>query len=381
MPRRILRLDGGVVSVAREARFDSEEQLHRAVAEHPEVLPSEDVGVDPLVAVANELDLGSGPLDLLAVDAQGRLVIVEFKRGTENPDVRKVVAQVLDYGSSLWRLSYEDLEQRSRACAPGFPDSLAEHVEERLRRLGEDFDQEAFRTGVSRCLESGAFVFLYVGRDLDERTRRVMTFLAEGARMTFFAVEVDHFHAGDAHTSVLVPRTAFVPSWVSAPGGVQAVSVTPTIETASPEMRDLVGRMDLIAQELHLTVSQRRTGRVYLPKTLEPVPDASSGVGLYASQRGVEINLSVFRHYAEDELADGLLAALGSVTGVNMRKARDWPAVPASTLIGNWQRAKAEVLLPYFQAREAHAAMEPLVIAEATNREPTSGAPPARLVP
>ena len=92
MARRVLRLDAGVVSVAREARFESEEQLHRAIAEHPEVLPAEDVRLGPLIPIANQLDLGAGPIDLLATDAQGRLVIVEFKRGSENPDVRKVVA-------------------------------------------------------------------------------------------------------------------------------------------------------------------------------------------------------------------------------------------------------------------------------------------------
>ena len=81
--RRILRLDSGTPSVAREAPFDSEGQLHRAIAQHPEVLPAEDVGLGPLVVLANELDLGAGPMDLLAVDARGRLAIVEFKRGTE----------------------------------------------------------------------------------------------------------------------------------------------------------------------------------------------------------------------------------------------------------------------------------------------------------
>lgn len=360
MSRRILRLDGGIVSVAREARFDSEEQLHTAVAAHPEVIPSEDIGLGPLVAVANELDLGAGPMDLLAVDAQGRLVIVEFKRGTENPDVRKVVAQVLDYGSSLWRLPYEDLEQRSRGCAPGFPDTLAEHVSESLRRLGESFEEEAFRTGVTRCLEGGNFVFLYVGRDIDERTRRIMTFLAEGARMTFFAVEVDHFHAGDAHTSVLVPRTAFVPSWVSAPGGVQAVPATATMETASPETRELVARMDDLAKELGLAVSRRKTGLVYLPKVLEPVQYAGSGVGVYASQRGMEVNLSIFRAYGEDETAARLLATLGAVSGVDMRKARDWPSVPAATVLNSWEAARRDVLEPYFAARAAHEAMTPV---------------------
>src|ERR1700682_6186219 len=66
MTRRILRLDGGgAISVAQEARFDSEAQLHSAVAAHPEVLPAEDVGVGPLVALAKRARPGrrtDGPL-------------------------------------------------------------------------------------------------------------------------------------------------------------------------------------------------------------------------------------------------------------------------------------------------------------------------------
>ena len=110
--RRILRVEGGQFEVAVEAPYAKEKHLHRAIAEHPEVLPSEDLDLGPLITVAVELDLGAGPIDLITVDPRGRLAIVEFKKGTENPDVRKVVAQVLDYGSSLWRLSYEELERR-----------------------------------------------------------------------------------------------------------------------------------------------------------------------------------------------------------------------------------------------------------------------------
>ncbi len=59
----------------------------------------------------------------------------------------------------------------------------------------------------------------------------------------------------------------------------------------------------------------RRTGKQYLPRLLEPVPYANSGVGIYATQRGVEINLSVFRAYGEDDLADALLATYGDAIG------------------------------------------------------------------
>ena len=54
-------------------------------------------------ASASQVDFGAGPIDLLVTDPQGRVAIVEFKRGSENPDVRRVVAQLLDYGSSVWR--------------------------------------------------------------------------------------------------------------------------------------------------------------------------------------------------------------------------------------------------------------------------------------
>src|SRR4051812_2404653 len=177
--RRILQLsDSGEFLIATETAFESEEALHRAIASHPEVIPSEDLGMGPLVTVANEIDFGHGPIDTLGVDGAGRLAIIEFKRGSENPDVRKVVAQVLDYGSSLWRLPYEQLEQTATGCEPGLAGSLAEHVEHRLAALGAAaFDAEAFQRGVETCLDTGEFVFLYVARDLDDRTRRIMTFL------------------------------------------------------------------------------------------------------------------------------------------------------------------------------------------------------------
>lgn len=60
--RRILRLDGGVV-IAEQSRFASERDLHQAIAEHPEVVPSEDLGLGPLITLATELDLGHGPIE------------------------------------------------------------------------------------------------------------------------------------------------------------------------------------------------------------------------------------------------------------------------------------------------------------------------------
>ena len=51
----------------------------------------------------------------------------------------------------------EALKQRCRACAPGFSDTLAEHVQDALHRLGENYDEDAFLMGVARCMVSGSF--------------------------------------------------------------------------------------------------------------------------------------------------------------------------------------------------------------------------------
>ena len=89
--RRIVRVEDGQFSVVSESPFASDHQLREAIAAHPEVLPSEDFGLGPLVTLASELVVESGCIDLLACDSAGRIAIIEFKKSSDNPDVRKVV--------------------------------------------------------------------------------------------------------------------------------------------------------------------------------------------------------------------------------------------------------------------------------------------------
>lgn len=356
MPRRILQVQGATVSVSEQSRFEAEQDLEQAIAAHPEVLPSEDLGLGPLIALGTQLDFGAGPIDLLAADPQGRLAIVEFKRGSENPDVRKVVAQLLDYGSSLWRVPYDDVERTCAHAPPPAGRSLAECASDRCLMLDVPFDPDAFRAGIETSLDTGNFVFLYVGRDLDPRTQRIMTYLAEGPRMTFFGVEVDYYRRQVDDVAVLVPRTAFVPSWIAEPtatAGRAARSPALDLATAAPDVRELIERMDALARELGLTVKSARTGRNYQPAVLEAGVRYISGVGVYASARGAEFNLSVFRELGEDAVADELLGRIRIVSGEKVTGAA-WPAVPCGTLVRDWLRTRAELMEPYFRARATH---------------------------
>jgi hypothetical protein len=278
--------------------------------------------------------------------------VIEFKRGTENSDVRKVVAQVLDYGSMLWRQTYEELENRCRSRQPGFSGSLDDYVRERFDSLGEIYDPDQFRSGLEPCLDTGSFVFLYVGRDLDDRTRRIVTFLAEGARMTFFAVEVDLFR-GAADASVVVPRTAFVPSWIAGPDVPNRRAGGPAYDLADapPEVAEMIRRMDELAGELGLRIKETRAGRNYHPPISEQGLSFSMGVGIYGL-RGVDFNLLAVREKGQDVIADQLLTELRNISGLQLR-GRAWPSVPCAALVRDWERTRRTVMEPYFAARRA----------------------------
>jgi hypothetical protein len=355
--RRILRISGGAAVVAREEPFESEARLHRAIADHPEVLPSEELGLGTLIPLASELNLGTGPMDLLAVDASGRLAIVEFKRGTENPDVRKVVAQLLDYGSSLWRTDVDRLEEACRDQGAVGEGGLVAHAADRFSDLGVDFAEDAFRAGMEATLEAGDIVFLYVARDLDERTRRIMTYLGEGPRLSVFAVEVDNFHI-DHDERVLVPRVAFVPSWVVDHG---ASRVRPTrlrlrelLEAADDDVREVAERLRSLAQETGAVVVEAERSL-----NIRPSPP-QLGIALYPADgwRSVTVWLKSFRRRGDDEVADRFRAVIADLYP-DRTPAQDDPMLPVHVVHANWARARDELFRPYLEARRRHVEDDP----------------------
>ena len=68
-----------------EAGFVSEQQLHEAIAEYPELIPRERFGRGRLTVLARELRCAAGHVDLILVDEFGRLVVCEIKRAPRTP--------------------------------------------------------------------------------------------------------------------------------------------------------------------------------------------------------------------------------------------------------------------------------------------------------
>jgi hypothetical protein len=217
MKRRALLKDGDQFVVLEESDFGAETALQEALKRNPEAIPAPDLELDDLIVVGRETPLPSGYIDLLLVDAQGQVIIVETKL-SRNPELRRqVVAQLLDYGASLWKIapnlkSFEQLVLRywkSPACEDlrvKEADTLRDGVEPIFLELyGEDWDYDAFEAALEDNLANGQHVLLIVASGLmDGLSRNLLQYANICLGLPLYGVEITMFKMEGRE--LIVPR-------------------------------------------------------------------------------------------------------------------------------------------------------------------------------
>ena len=143
--------------------FDDEETLHRLILENPEFLPL--AGSPRLTVLGNEVVLGPGYPDILAIESSGRPVIIEVKLA-RNPEARRaIVSQIISYAAFLHGFDVEALEQgplRKHLADAGHRSILGAvqaHDQEGA------VDPDSFRNSLQEYLNTGRFRLVFV---LDE---------------------------------------------------------------------------------------------------------------------------------------------------------------------------------------------------------------------
>ncbi len=202
----MVQREDGSRPILTEVLADDEAQLQELMKENPELLPIEEFGMTgPLMVVGRETTLPSGAVDLIGISHGGDLLLIEFKTGPQNSDFRRVLAQLLDYGSDLWRMSYEEFE--STVAKRYF--SSAHNQDARLR--GKDTLDEAawavwpelseeelsvFRDRITQQLDSGAFHYVVVAQRFTPTMEQTVEYLnAAMSSARFYAVELMRFTA------------------------------------------------------------------------------------------------------------------------------------------------------------------------------------------
>ena len=192
----------------KDGRHD-EGWLQRLIHRHPTCIPMDQIepGLPELVPVCMELPLSSGYLDNLLMTSEGDIVIVEVKL-FRNPQARReVVAQALDYASSLFGMDYTALEEtvlRSDFDGKQRPSRLYD-----LFTDADALDEPAFVDAVNLNLKNGRIVVLVIGDGIRSDAEDLVSGLQRhaGFHFTFALVELAVFRGASGDDLFVVPRT------------------------------------------------------------------------------------------------------------------------------------------------------------------------------
>jgi len=170
----------------------NEADLQGLLLAHPNLIP----GVDGDVAVCAEFQSAVGPADLLVIDGSGAITIVECKLAG-NPEVRRrIVGQILDYASRLWKLPVAELESRwVRATRAG--QSPFDVV---------DDDDGRLREAVQRNLDDGSFQLVLAVDSLNEDLKRMVEYLNHATLPSISVVAVEYARAREGLVEILIPN-------------------------------------------------------------------------------------------------------------------------------------------------------------------------------
>ena len=161
---KLWTIDGSKVEDLKPtSQTETEKLLEDTLVSRPELL------LEDLTLVGRQTPTEGGPLDLLGVDGEGKLVVFELKRGTLT---REAVAQIIDYTSYLDSM---DL------------DALADHISQKSGSQGidkiDDFKSWYADEGTGDLESLKPLRMFLVGLGVDAATERMVNFLAENTKM------------------------------------------------------------------------------------------------------------------------------------------------------------------------------------------------------
>lgn len=194
--RLLIRREGGPWTEPEISGHQSEDALQELLASSPDLLPGDETGL-PL-AVARELPVSAGRIDLVGVDVEGELTLCECKLAT-NPGIRReVVGQLLEYAGALRGMPFADFADRFEAR------TRTPLIEAVSSIAGEGFDQESFEQQVSENLGSGRFRLVVVVDQISEALQQTVLYLNDHLDGAVLALELAYLRDGEVE--MLVPN-------------------------------------------------------------------------------------------------------------------------------------------------------------------------------
>jgi hypothetical protein len=286
VPRRVLIQRADETFDLVETPAPDEHHLQEIMKSQPQLIPADDLGLDgDLMVVGRETSLASGLIDLLCLSRSGELVLIEFKTGPQNPDFRHALAQLIDYGSDLWKLTVEDFDRgvvqrylTSRHADSAFAGAgdLSGAIGRANWLLSED-DSAALASRLAEVLQTGDFHYVVAAQRFTPAMQVSLEYMNATMRYgRFFLVEIVQLQGAEltAHSAQVVaapPKRAA--SSTSNPAG-QADEAAFLSGVSGEQYRDAVRDMLASCAALGLEVKWRSVGasiRFVTPDRRQPL--------------------------------------------------------------------------------------------------------------
>lgn len=188
-----------------KSNFALEDHLQQYIYDNPESIPLYDIKEDiKLLILAREFATKSGPIDALGIDKDGEIYLVETKL-YKNPDKRMVVAQVLDYGASLWS-NFRDFSDFVEQITVHTNKDFNKTTNQRTAEFFEISDEETsiLLENTKRNLNEGNFKFVVLMDHLHDQLKDLIIFLNNNSEFTVYAVELEYYKHQDFE--ILIPK-------------------------------------------------------------------------------------------------------------------------------------------------------------------------------
>lgn len=188
-----------------KSNFEKEDYLQKYIYDNPESIPLYDIKDDiRLLILVREFPTDSGPIDAVGIDIYGNIYLIETKL-FKNPDKRTVVAQVLDYGASLWR-NFSNFSNFLQIAERETNKNFGTGLNQKIKDFFDIDDDEisSLMDNVEKNLNDGKFKFVVLMDKLHDRLKDLIVFINTNSEFDIYAVEMEYYKLEDRE--IIIPK-------------------------------------------------------------------------------------------------------------------------------------------------------------------------------
>lgn len=185
--------------------FGLEDKIQQTIYDIPESIPLYDIKEDiKLLVLAREFPTKSGPIDAIGIDRDGDIYIIETKL-YRNQDKRNIIAQVLDYGASLWK-HHSDFDSFLLRIDSSVQEHFHQTIRERVQSFFSTEDQEidTLLANMNNNLNEGNFKFVILMDTMHDQLKDLILYMNQNSRFDIYGVELEYYKHDEFE--IIIPK-------------------------------------------------------------------------------------------------------------------------------------------------------------------------------